>query len=394
MATRVEALVKPALLVWGRESTGLDLEAAAKKLQVSPERLSAWEGGAQRPTVKQLRKIARVYRRPIAVFYLPRPPKDFQAMHDFRRLPGEVAGGLSPELAFEIRWAQDRREIALELHQRLYGRAPRFALRADLANDPEKLSESIRAELGVTLGEQFRLRHPYGPFNYWRTAIENYHSLVFQMSGVEPSEARAFSVSELPLPAIVVNIKDSPRARCFSLLHELTHILLRTGGLCDLNDRSARAGEDLKVEAFCNAVAGAALVPADALLAEPLVRRQASFEWHDSEIESLSGRFGVSQEVILRRLLALGRTTEHFYASKRLQYLERFRSQEGREAGGFAPPFRMALSRAGDRFARTVLASYYQDEITASDVAEFLDVGLQHLDKIEMALQSRSEAAA
>ncbi len=92
MAKRVEAMVQPELLVWARTSAGLSLDQAAKKVQVGPGRLESWESGkgrpTVRPTVKQLRKLGNAYKRPIAVFYLPEPPKDFQPMKDFRRLPG------------------------------------------------------------------------------------------------------------------------------------------------------------------------------------------------------------------------------------------------------------------------------------------------------------------
>src|SRR5437868_1633363 len=44
---RVEALVKPELLRWGRETAGLTVEAAAKKIDTTPERLLSWENGAK-----------------------------------------------------------------------------------------------------------------------------------------------------------------------------------------------------------------------------------------------------------------------------------------------------------------------------------------------------------
>ena len=86
MATKIEAIVKPEMLIWARGSAGFDAEIAAKKIQVKPERLRSWESGESRPTIKQLRNLAKIYKRPIAVFYLPTPPKEFQALRDFRRL--------------------------------------------------------------------------------------------------------------------------------------------------------------------------------------------------------------------------------------------------------------------------------------------------------------------
>ena len=86
MVHRQYALVDGALLKWARESARFDLESAAKKLGVPAQRLDAWERGELRPTMNQLRKLANTYKRPIAVFYLPEPPTEFQALRDFRVL--------------------------------------------------------------------------------------------------------------------------------------------------------------------------------------------------------------------------------------------------------------------------------------------------------------------
>ena len=77
MSIRVEALITPALLRWGRETAGYDVETASAKASVKPEALESWESGQARPSIPQLRKLAKLYKRPIAVFYLPEPPQGF-----------------------------------------------------------------------------------------------------------------------------------------------------------------------------------------------------------------------------------------------------------------------------------------------------------------------------
>src|SRR5438309_382172 len=115
MTVSVKALVKADLLVWARMSAQISLGDAARKATVKEDQLKAWEEGDGHPSIPQLRKLARVYKRPLAVFYLPTPPKTFDALRDFRRLPRDRQGKQSPELAFEIRRARARREIALDL---------------------------------------------------------------------------------------------------------------------------------------------------------------------------------------------------------------------------------------------------------------------------------------
>ncbi|GAG67915.1 unnamed protein product, partial [marine sediment metagenome] len=63
------------MLIWARKTVKLSVEFAAKKIGVKMEKLESWEKGEAFPTVKQLYKIANVYKRPFALFYFPIPPK-------------------------------------------------------------------------------------------------------------------------------------------------------------------------------------------------------------------------------------------------------------------------------------------------------------------------------
>ena len=382
MAKRIEAIVKPEMLVWARESARLDIETAARKVPVPPARLKLWERGEARPTIIQLRKLGKAYKRPIAVFYLPEPPSEFQAMRDFRRLPGGTRSRESPELVFEIRNARNRRDLALELVNAIGEELPDFSLAASLSDDPERLAGEIREFLRVDVNDQIKWQHGYKSFNNWRAALEDAGVLVFQASDVKVGETRGFSISDVPLPVIVVNIKDSVNGRIFTLFHELAHIILREGGMCDLH-------EDDRYEAFCNSVAAATLMPSNRILLDQVaLPKTAASVWSDTEIKYLANRYGVSEEAALRRMLSLGRTTASFYAEKREQYREEYitYSVGGKGEVGHVPPFRKTISRVGHAFAKLVLSNYYQDYITASDVSDFLEVRLKHLPKIEEAV--------
>lgn len=402
MPASVKALVKPDLLTWGRESARLSIEQAAQKAQVKVEQLESWENGADQPTIAQLRKLGRVYKRPLAVFYLPKPPKTFQALHDFRRLPEEQLGRESPELAFEVRRARYRREIALDLYRELMGEEPKtLAGRASLEENPEAVATRLLEVLGIGRDEAASWRTGYEALNRWRGALEEAGVLVFQAKDVEVSEMRGFSISEPLFPVIVVNIADALPARIFSMLHEAAHLMLREGGLCDLREEGGAAAQ--RVEVFCNWVAGAALLPKTWLLAEDIVRRNKGPRWSDETLALLAQRYRVSREAVIRRLLVLGRTTEDFYRKKRRELQSAFEAQReeeeqrkalGLERAGFAPPDRMAVSTAGVFFVRLVLNSYHQEKITSNDLASFLEVRLKHVPKIEQAVLGRPVASA
>ena len=72
-------------------------------------RIKDWESpdGTEWPSVKQVEKLARLYRRPVDVFYLKYIPKDFPALKDFRKNKDE---GLSTALIFMMREIQEKQE--------------------------------------------------------------------------------------------------------------------------------------------------------------------------------------------------------------------------------------------------------------------------------------------
>jgi Zn-dependent peptidase ImmA (M78 family)/DNA-binding XRE family transcriptional regulator len=381
MAKRAEALINHELLIWARKNAGLNIDLAAKKAGVPAERLASWERGENRPTINQLRRLAQAYKRPLAVFYLDKPPRDFQPLRDYRQLTPIPQLTESPGLLLEVRRAWARRDIAIELYRDLDEKPPQFHIAASTADDPETLALKIRHTLGITLDIQTGFGGQHQALNWWRDALENNGILVFQATAVDVSEMRGFSLSEKPLPVVVVNIKDSPLARIFSMLHELVHVSIRQGGICDLDEVGHRHPAEQQVEVFSNRVAGAVLIPEKELLADELVlaHPEGLTTWSDNEVASLARRYWVSQEVLLRRLLICGLTTQEFYHEKRTLYAARRKPSDK----GFAPPAQMAISAAGRAFVRLVLDNYYRENITSSDVADFLNVKLKHLGEIE-----------
>ena len=146
--------------------------------------------------------------------------------------------------------------------------------------------------LGVSVEDQHAWKDQYAALNGWKNGLEEQGVLVFHFSGVDPREVRGFSLSERVLPVIALNGGDAPNGRVFTLIHELGHLLLGEGGSCDLSELSHPSGPALPVEAFCNAFAGAACVPGDALLADPVVAHAAAANtWTDEDLDHLATRF-------------------------------------------------------------------------------------------------------
>lgn len=391
MSQSVRANVQPEILTWARETAGYQLGEAAQKLQVKPERLNFWESGEAQPTINQLRNMARVYKRPLGVFYLQEAPQGFLVVRDYRRLPGDGMRRFSPELTLEMRAAQERRELMLDLYEEIDEQPIPFAFAATIEDNPEEIGPRIREFLGITPGQQADWRNPREAFNAWRAHMEAAGVVVFQMAKVESKVVNGFAIAHDVLPVIAVNRKDVFPRRVFSLLHEFAHTALRLSGVSDLDVDADRPPEDQRTEVFCNAVAAAALMPGALFLAEDVIAEApaALREWEDASIEELAQRYSVSREAVVRRLLTFDRTTQAFYRRKREQYADELRERQaiererirGRPFG--RNPARETLSTSGEPFTRLVLNSYYRDRITLSEVSSFLGLRLKQVSRVE-----------
>jgi Zn-dependent peptidase ImmA (M78 family)/transcriptional regulator with XRE-family HTH domain len=395
VAERIEALVKAELLVWARRTAKLGIEAAAEAADISQKKIEAWEAGEGRPSIPQLRKLASAYKRPLAAFYLPEPPAEFDVMRDFRRLPEASESSLAnAQLQHEIRVASWRRELAIEIARELDEQFPKFSLHASLEEDPVEVARRARVALGVTDSQQFKWVDPFEALTAWREAVERLGVLVFQTQGIPIDEMRGFSVSAEEVPVVALNGKDSPRGRVFTLLHELIHLMLGAGGVCNLDEGHAANRDAKRVEVFCNRVAGAVLVPPELLLGEAVVLGHSTGkDWEESEIAFLADRYSVSRETLIRSLVLTGKATERFYALKRAEYLHGYSQHATKKKSYPVPVYRKVISRNGRRFSRLVVDAYREETITGSDLANYLGVRLKHLGEIENAL-SRSSAKA
>ena len=383
---RLQALVAPSLIRWTRSTAGLDVTAAAKKLKVTASSVEAWESGEKRPSLAQLRKMAGLYKRPLAVFYLPEPPQTFTPLKDFRTVDGRGLTLQTPRLALETRRAHQRREAALDLAQVIGEEPIPFDLSASVTDDPLVLARSLRALLGVTLDEQFAWADQYVALNAWKGAAERAGVLVFQTENLPISEARGFSVALFPLPVVVLNSKESPKGRIFTLMHELAHIALRAGGVCDLHEDSRSKREPDRVEVFCNRVAGATLVPGESLGAT-LVALELSEEreWLEPSLRKLADRYSISTDAALRSLVQAGRYPAELYGNRHAAFAKAWDARKPKS--GPVPYYRRALGWSGRRFARMAITAYDDQRISSADLTEFLRVKIKQVEQIRSALR-------
>ena len=388
MPKSVKALITPEVLKWARERRiKLEIDYAAKKLKADPERLEAWENGTEQPTFVQLKKIAKLYKTHISIFYLPEPPTDFQPLTDYRVLPEHLA--IDEEQIYRLNAniveAYERREMLIELYELLEQPTPEIMLNVEGGTDQKRAAEKITEFLAFNRAQLQQANDPYAALKFWKQTVEAKGVLVCQTSvnthlSVELETVRGFCIAQKPFPVVVVNPKDSPYGRIFTLIHELVHIALGESVIQNTDFEEENTPNLDPIEVFCNQVAADVLVPENELL------ETVNLEMLEEDLPRISKFFHVSPEVIMRRLLTLRKISRRNYYMYRNRQLAMYRNAPAR-TGGAAPYHNRLLNTSGEYFARTAFTAYYEQKITRAELASVLsNCDTKHLAKIESAI--------
>jgi len=162
----------------------------------------------------------------------------------------------------------------------------------------------------------------------WRGAIEDAGVLIFQSSRIPQAEASGFAVAYDETPVIVINRKDAPQRRLFSLLHEFAHVALRESGVSDLRIDRQQTTASADVEMRCNAIAAAALVPIESVNRELQAALADEGELTDQAVALVARRFGVSRLALLLRLVRAGRANWALYFERAAQFKAEYESEQ------------------------------------------------------------------
>ena len=309
MATSDRISVQPAVLEWARATAGLDVATAARRLGLSEATLQRWgKAATSNPRSSNSDALPPAIGDPSRYSFCPRLLATFKrsgisantraqrrhatrrGRHNFMRSSRDRY----PNVRSSWSWRTCRRTPSPETQK------PELA--SDTAADAA--GGYLRQLTGLDSLPARVWADPRDALNQCIAAVEDLGIIVLQTKGVAISEMRGFSISNWPFPVVALNGSDWPRPRLFTLFHELCHVALNDGGLCDLHETRSRGGPADVIEHFCNAVAGSALLPTAAATADPEISAAASdYRWSLEELAGISGRYGLSSEAVLLRLI-------------------------------------------------------------------------------------------
>ncbi len=364
-------------MIWARKSIGLSVAEAAKRIGVSIAVLESWETGDRLPTVTQFRKAAAVYKRPTFVLKLRRPPTDFQPMRDFRRAD---AAPMPYWLNVGIRRALEQLEMFHEMME--------FAPPVESDVPPMRIPDGVtsaaatlRDSLGVTVAEQRHWADAEAALAEWKRAAERLGVFVVQFHNVDVATARGFARRNTPFSVIGLNSKDTPKGKIFTLFHELVHLGMDDGGVCDLAVRS-----QFELERFCSRVAGAALMPKDDVGHQLLGLRDMSDQRLLDRLYEVGTRFHTSSEATLIRAIELGALDESSWERLAPMLRERYEEAKGARKQTGGDFYRTHISRYGRTYVETVVEAYSSDSLTLAEVCDALDLTVGQVPKLIGAL--------
>ena len=182
-------------------------------------------------TLRQAERAAKVYDRTLATLFLPGPPEEEPQDAQFRRLPGAPAPPWPPAMQVLARRVRARQDAAAELYDLLEESPPWLDAVSRFAVDRPLLATITPQALGVTFEEQASWRdyQGYPPLRAGSTQSRRWASSSCR-TGTLASRRCAASHRRTMVPAVVVNTHDDPRARAFTVVHEVGHLCLAALG--------------------------------------------------------------------------------------------------------------------------------------------------------------------
>lgn len=369
-------IINPNILIWRREGFNATQEDVARWAGTTVERVEQWESGEIGPSVNQLEKVAKKLLTSMTAFFAEElPPENQKPLVSFRKLFGAEHREPSFALLRQVERAIARRDDLWALLMAEEHRPKPFDLSITMDNVARAVAD-IRewAQVGVTEFTPAPSTKDH-VLNDWIDAIESAGVAVFHVETVEIDELRGLAIKDDRMPIILLNPKDSLRARTFTLLHELAHLGL---GQNDWSEEALSASvvtsASGKAESFCNQVAAELMMP-EAIVRD-FVRQElngagASPIQSETDIKRVANAFCASYSMATIRLQTLSlvdsNIAQQFLNALQASELSKSSSSEG---GDF---YRSNLQRVGRAYARVILDAYQSGLISYATAGQKLN---------------------
>lgn len=369
------------ILVWARQELNITQEEVADRMGRNIEDIINWEEGKDYPTYAQLEKLAyTIYKRPLAVFFFPNIPNIPKNNGKFRTLDNEIFNEIPTRI---IELMNQARVMQLNL-QELDSNSRIRITELELDIHEQNFYEKLRDVLGVDLELQKKAKNMSDAFEMWRSAFYECGVYVFK-EAFKDNSFSGFCLYDIKYPVIYINNSMSYSRQIFTLFHELCHILIKTSGIDKANDDyiSRLELDNRKLETICNMFAGKFLVPTNDLL-----KLIDNVEINEKNIEKLSKKYSVSRDVILRKLLDMGKISKEAYEKKHSDYQDEMYRKPINNGGGNY--YNTKKAYLGENYINDVCSNYYSGKIDLYETANYLNVRVEAIPQLGVMIKEGS----
>lgn len=380
--------IQPSVLRWARESQGYSLDDVAIHLKRDVEEIIAWESGAATPTYAQLETLAySLYKRPLAVFFLPAPPPEIKVKQEFRTLPDFELDQLATDTRYQLRLAHAHQISLQELNDGVNPTPHKIFSDIQLSENAnvQETAASVRQYLEISVAAQAAWSTSDEALKIWRNAVEGVGIFVFKHSFKQKSIS-GFCLADKEFPVIYLNNSTAKTRQIFSLFHELAHLLLKVNAISKFDDSHIQylPLKEKRIEQFCNALAAEILMPSD----DFSFQLESLTKINDPSIQMLANRYHVSREAVLRRILDRGLVQQEYYEAKVNQWEEEF--EKGGSGGDY---YATQSTYLGERYLQLVFSKHYQGRLTLEQVADYLGVKTKSVAGLEEMMLRKAVSA-
>ena len=387
-----KAYITPNVLKWARESAKMSEQTAAAKVSVTADKLREWEEGTGQPTIRQAQTLAKAYKRPFALFFLPEAPRDFQPLQDFRKAGSK---NLTTASIFLIREIQQKQAWISDIHSENQEDKLAFVGRFSIKDSPQTVAKDILDTLKITPASY----KSDNPIKEWIDAAETNGIFVSRTSFIhsrlklDSEELQGFAIADPHAPFVFVNSDDWNAPQLFTLVHELAHIWIAETGISNEVEPDIKQKDKFHpVELFCNEVAANTLMPKEIMLSYDSASFQAS-----NNVFKVAKQFGVSSFALLVRALNLNIISIPVYQKLKKQadidyaeYLKREADKKAKQKEKDKPGgpnyFLLQLNRNSRLFTQTVLDAFRGGFIEPTLASNLLNVQVNKFAKLESQL--------
>ena len=328
--------LNPEILIWARETAGLDRETAARKIGLNAargvsgtDRLAAIEGGDTVPTPPLLRRMAAQYRRPVLTFYMPTVPVPTEMGQDFRTLPNQ-SDPSNVLLGALLRDVNARQALLREvLEDDEDGVEVELVGAASGTSDPYALAAMMAAAICFDRTAYRAHSRSDAAFRYLRDLVEAKGVFVLLAgdcghwsTAIDVSVVRGFAIADKLAPLVVINDQDAKAAWSFTLLHELAHLLLGETGV-------SGGPPNGRTEQLCNDAAAAVLVDRAEIANLAQTLRVSGDD--RAAIENLADSARVSRSMVAYQLFRTGTITAIRWSELREEFRLEWMAHKRRE---------------------------------------------------------------